>query len=142
MLGSPNAHLSESSRYRNTLRRIVLKLAITYDILPTALALEEVQCDDREVHGAGGHADVYCGNHRDLKVALKRLRVYISAPEVRKYLIKRVSLQFPFILLTFTDLLRHSHSTESRCCGRILSIQTSCLSLVLRRMSFLARSVW
>ncbi|TCD63488.1 hypothetical protein EIP91_005347 [Steccherinum ochraceum] len=89
MLGAPSADLTALSRYRNTLRRIILKLAITYDILPTALALEEVQCDDREVHGAGGHADVYCGTYQDRKVALKRLRVYISAPEVKKHLIKR-----------------------------------------------------
>lgn len=79
---------------RSKLRRISLKLVLQYDKMPAALFLKNVECPDRETRGAGGFADVYCGEYAGAKVALKCLRVYLMSSEVQKAKLKRVSHRF------------------------------------------------
>ncbi|TCD66394.1 hypothetical protein EIP91_001385 [Steccherinum ochraceum] len=72
--------------YRNKLRRLSLKLAVQYDILPSLLILRGVECEDlRKRRGAGGFADVYVGTYGGMKVALKCLRMYILAGSNQKF---------------------------------------------------------
>lgn len=81
--------------YRNQLRRLSLKVAITHSILPTTLILRGVQLSDTTQHGAGGFADVFCGTYQGYKVALKRLRVYIMSSDTQKQNLKKVSNYLP-----------------------------------------------
>ena len=80
--------------YRNQLRRLSLKVAITYDKFPTPLVLRGVQCDTTNQHGAGGFADVFCGTYNGEKVALKRLRVYLMMTDEQKTNLKKVRTGF------------------------------------------------
>ncbi|TCD67324.1 hypothetical protein EIP91_000245 [Steccherinum ochraceum] len=78
------------SLYRNKLRKLSLKLSITHNILPTTLILAGVECVGTISIGAGAFADVYIGTFRGEKVALKRLRVYVSTTESQKLAIKQL----------------------------------------------------
>ncbi|KAH8091683.1 kinase-like domain-containing protein [Cristinia sonorae] len=75
--------------YRNQLRRLSLKVAITYERFPTGLVLTAVRCDDQNQRGAGGFADVYCGTYNGAKVALKRLRTFIMRSESQRSNMKK-----------------------------------------------------
>ena len=77
--------------YRNTLRRLTLKVALNYNILPAALILEGVKVTDGSQHGAGGFADVFRGTYVGAPVAVKKLRVYIMSTESQKRDMKKVS---------------------------------------------------
>ncbi|TCD67147.1 hypothetical protein EIP91_000431 [Steccherinum ochraceum] len=70
--------------YRGRLRRLSLKIAVTFNILPGTLRLKGVQCGSREYHLAGAFADVFMGTYGELKVALKRVRVYIMTEDELK----------------------------------------------------------
>ncbi|THH19668.1 hypothetical protein EUX98_g8727 [Antrodiella citrinella] len=87
----PTAHTGGSPFfvYRNSLRKLCLKVAIRHDILPTALILKEVHVIEGIECGGGGFADVYCGTFRGEKVALKRLRIYLMSSQIQKQEIKK-----------------------------------------------------
>lgn len=74
----------QSYTARNKLRRFSLKVSLKYDKLPTALFLTGVVSTDTESRGIGGFADIYCGTYGEIIVAIKRLRVYVAAPETQK----------------------------------------------------------
>ena len=70
--------MDSTSNSRGRLRRLSLKLAVAYNILPTLLMFEGVKRTSVKPVGNGGFGDVYRGEYRGLKVALKGLRVYPS----------------------------------------------------------------
>ena len=77
--------------YRNRLRRVSLKLAIEYDILPSLLILRGVEChDQRTRHGTGAFADVFVGTYQGRKVALKCLRALLTIPAEERTSKKKV----------------------------------------------------
>ena len=51
-----------------------LKLVLRYNKLPTALILRGVRCTETELPIRGGFADVFIGEFRNKRVALKRVR--------------------------------------------------------------------
>ena len=75
--------------HRNKLRRFSLKVSLKYDILPGALFLKGVVSTDTESAAIGGFSDIYCGLYEGVVVAIKRLRVYIAAPETLKIKLKQ-----------------------------------------------------
>lgn len=86
------AESSQFAAYRNKLRRTTLKVAMQYEILPTALVLKGVQCIETELRGAGGFSDVFCGTYKGQPVALKRLRVFAMASASKKQHMKHVRI--------------------------------------------------
>ena len=61
-----------------------MKVSLKYDILPGSLFLKGVKLIETDSRGIGGFADVYYGSFEDKPVAIKRLRVYVAAPNSRK----------------------------------------------------------
>ncbi|KAH8102061.1 kinase-like domain-containing protein [Cristinia sonorae] len=88
VLDSPVLPTASSSTsfytYRNQLRRLSIKVANRYSVLPSSLLLKDIQCIDTKPHGVGGFAEVFCGTYKTSKVALKRLRVYTMMTETQK----------------------------------------------------------
>ncbi|TCD68025.1 hypothetical protein EIP91_011636 [Steccherinum ochraceum] len=79
--------------YEGKLLKLLLRLVLKYDTLPSSLVLKGVQCTDGESCGSGGFADVYYGEFDSEPVALKRLRVYASAPDSKKHELKQAFLR-------------------------------------------------
>ncbi|THH29171.1 hypothetical protein EUX98_g5016 [Antrodiella citrinella] len=77
------------SIYRNTLRKLSLKMALEYGILPQRFVLVGVERLDDVQRGAGGFADVFCGMYLGCKVALKKLRVYVMSSDSQKEDLKK-----------------------------------------------------
>lgn len=86
---------SQFQSYKNKLRKLTLKMAVSHSILPSTLVLRGVELVDGKQHGAGGFADVYWGNYRGYKVALKKLRVYIMATDTQKVNMRKVRIIDP-----------------------------------------------
>ncbi|TCD66172.1 hypothetical protein EIP91_001726 [Steccherinum ochraceum] len=83
------------SAYEDKLRSVSIRLSILHGILSTALFLSGATClDSNSLAGIGTFADVFVGTFRGEKVALKRLRVYMSGSQktVMKQLFFRESL--------------------------------------------------
>ena len=76
--------------YRNNLRKLSLKIVLKHGILPTALALRDVNLVDNRQRGVGGFADVFLGTYEEYRVAIKRLRVYIMSPESQRQTLRKV----------------------------------------------------
>ncbi|TCD62377.1 hypothetical protein EIP91_006959 [Steccherinum ochraceum] len=74
---------------RRKLLRACIKLAFQHDTLPHALILQGVECTDHEARGMGGFADVFDGRYQDMHVALKRFRVFKTAPKSYRDKIKQ-----------------------------------------------------
>ncbi|THH28969.1 hypothetical protein EUX98_g5212 [Antrodiella citrinella] len=72
-----------STAYQICLRRLSLKLAITYCVCPTGLKLEGVQRERRQPM-MGAFAQVFCGTYDDNIVAIKKVRVPHKATVVEK----------------------------------------------------------
>lgn len=68
----------------NQLQRLSLKVASGCSILPTDAVLTGVQFIDSHRPEIGGFANVYCGIHAGMKVALKILRVNQDFSEKKK----------------------------------------------------------
>ncbi|TCD61327.1 hypothetical protein EIP91_008588 [Steccherinum ochraceum] len=75
------------------LLRLLLKLVLRYDKLPTFLLLQGVRCLETESRGSGGFADVFYGEYESAPVALKRLRVYAAAPASQKAKLRQAFLR-------------------------------------------------
>ncbi len=75
---------------RTTLRRLSLKVSAASGLLPMSLVLDGVESSHQEYLGGGGFADIYSGTYKGEKVALKRLRVFLSSEESQKRKILRV----------------------------------------------------
>ncbi|KAH8100929.1 kinase-like domain-containing protein [Cristinia sonorae] len=71
------------------LRRILLKLSLHHNLLPSALTLPNVVCSTSESIGFGGFADVFCGTHQGRRVALKRLRVFLMSDPSKRQELRR-----------------------------------------------------
>lgn len=103
--------------YRNLLRRITLKLAVTYDLLPTALILKGVTCANGDQNSGGAFADIFIGSYEGMDVAVKRLRVYSMSSDSKKDKYKKVSTSCcvrPFVSSpnTLPDVLPRGHPVE------------------------------
>lgn len=84
----------------SALRRLLLKLAITHNILPTAFYLKDVSTDGQGTISVGAFADIYCGNWNGRAVALKLLRPAAdSSEEELERSKKRVCVLFLMCLL-------------------------------------------
>ncbi|THH17740.1 hypothetical protein EUX98_g9067 [Antrodiella citrinella] len=69
---------SVDANYRYGIRRLLVRLCVDSGILPPSLFLTSVKCTDTEPVGMGGYADIFCGTHAGGRVALKRLRTFLS----------------------------------------------------------------
>lgn len=76
---------------RDALRRLTMKLCFAHSIVPQALVLKGLVISDRDSIGGGGFADIYKGTYRQVPVALKRLRVFLTLEESRRESLRRVS---------------------------------------------------
>ena len=65
---------------------------LQYDLIPSSLRLEGVRCTDGESLGSGAFADVFCGEYRSERVALKRLRISAADSEEKKQKNKKVNV--------------------------------------------------
>ncbi|TCD65146.1 hypothetical protein EIP91_003039 [Steccherinum ochraceum] len=84
------------TQYRPSQRkllRLLLKLVLRYDKLPTFLLLRRVRLLETESRGSGGFADVFYGEYESEPVALKRLRLYATASVTEKERIRRAFLR-------------------------------------------------
>ncbi|KAJ3475947.1 hypothetical protein NLI96_g11493 [Meripilus lineatus] len=80
---------NSSPKYRAKrfdLRRLLIKLSKTAEIIPSGLFLDHVLCDDRETLQIGGYADIFRGTVHGRAIALKRLRVSMVLQQNRKYI--------------------------------------------------------
>ena len=64
----------------NALRRLLLKLVVNHNKLPSSFYLKDVIHDGSESTGAGAFADIFFGKWKGKPVALKRLRVEAKSP--------------------------------------------------------------
>ncbi|KAJ3485618.1 hypothetical protein NLI96_g4827 [Meripilus lineatus] len=74
---------------RDALRRLTMKLCFAHSIVPQALVLKGLVISDRDSIGGGGFADIYKGTYRQVPVALKRLRVFLTLEESRRESLRR-----------------------------------------------------
>ncbi|TCD61804.1 hypothetical protein EIP91_007890 [Steccherinum ochraceum] len=110
---------SGPSDYKSRVLRSLLKAVLRFDMLPSALLLKGVRCNDTESRGSGGFADVFYGEYSYTPVALKRLRAYAAAPASVKLKLRQafnreailwMNLSHPNILQFWgvsTDVFRH-----------------------------------
>lgn len=135
--------VAELAKYRNSLRKLTLKLALTHGILPVTLVLKGVRCQDTDMFGSGGFADVFIGTYRGQKVALKRLRVTMLAMSSQKQRIQQVSHPNVSGSPQLTSEYRaYNFSVVKRCYGKTWSTITYCRSLVFRTTSFRVPYAW
>ena len=104
--------------FRNKLRKLSLKHADKYNILPTTLFLRGVERPDNKQYGAGAFSNVYCGTYGGVKVALKQLRVYVMSPESEKQSVKRVRSRF-YDRCSLLMMCIFRHSIGNLFCGRL-----------------------
>ncbi|TCD69532.1 hypothetical protein EIP91_007155 [Steccherinum ochraceum] len=90
----PSASVQLAARRR--LRRLILKLSISSNKLPSALLLSGVQCSETSSRGVGGFADVFYGTFAKSTVAIKRLRTYTASTEAQKAKLKQAGLPTDF----------------------------------------------
>ena len=81
------------SRTHRQLRRLLLRLALEYDLLPNGVHVSGVTCANSESVMCGGFADIYKGEHKGKTVALKRLRVFQMMDPLRKQRVKKVCFE-------------------------------------------------
>ncbi|TCD61462.1 hypothetical protein EIP91_008397 [Steccherinum ochraceum] len=94
-----------SQTERDSIRRLMLKLALSTEKLPRSLFLRGVKCSETESHGAGSFADIFIGDFQGHKVALKKLRMFQMLHESQK---KRMRAAFCYESLIWKNL-RHEH---------------------------------
>ncbi len=75
---------------RSKIQQLILKLSKKWDLFPTSFLLRDVKCLEEEPRGVGGFANIYCGEYKGEKVALKCLRVYSTMEESERMRLKRV----------------------------------------------------
>jgi len=90
---------------RDTIRKLMLKLAMRSEKLPTSLFLKGVKCSETESYSVGSFADIYIGEYEGQKVALKRLRMFQMIHESKR---KRMREAFYYESLIWKNL-RHQH---------------------------------
>lgn len=126
------------------LRRLILKLAVSVNKLPSSFMLQDVQCPQPVSRGAGSFADVYCGTLGTAAVAIKRLRTHsatLAATEVEKIKLEQVCSSSSSlnngrdVYLSFRRTFVASQSF-----GRTSQIHTFCNSSAYLRMHSLGRS--
>ena len=93
------------------LRRLLLRLALEYDLLPRGIHVAGVSCANSESVMCGGFADIYRGEHKGKVVALKRLRVFQMMEPLRKQRVKKVSSESD-IRDVITDILARPSITR------------------------------
>ncbi|TCD61785.1 hypothetical protein EIP91_007939 [Steccherinum ochraceum] len=64
------------------LRRLLLRLALACDKLPTVLFISRVKCSPHSV-AMGGGADIFTGTYNEIAVALKRLRLFLMMEQAK-----------------------------------------------------------
>lgn len=71
--------------------RLLTRLCVAYDLFPEQLYIE-AQCENGGPVNGGSFADIYVGrSQKDRKVALKRLRIFLTTSDVGKAKLRRVS---------------------------------------------------
>lgn len=85
-----NASATDMSTTRRRLRRLLLRLALKYDQLPSGIHISGVTCACTESIVCGGFADIFKGVYKGEVVALKRLRVFQMMEPSRKARVKKV----------------------------------------------------
>lgn len=104
---SPDTRVTGVQPYatRTKLRRLTLKMAITYEMLPTSMFLKGVTCTSVDASSSGGFADVFCGMHGEMMVAIKRLRASLGATESDGYKLEQQCCRESILWKN----LRHKH---------------------------------
>ena len=90
-----------------TLRRLVLKLAVRTNMLPSSFMLQGVQCILSFDHYGGSFADVYRGTMGTTTVAVKRLRTYSTVQASTEK--QRIRLEQVYFPLTVSYSWRSDH---------------------------------
>ncbi|KAH8080681.1 kinase-like domain-containing protein [Cristinia sonorae] len=76
--GTANTTSPSDSSNRHRIRRLLVRLCLDSGILPPSLLLTGIKCEDTDPVGMGGYADIFRGTYEGGRVALKRLRVFLS----------------------------------------------------------------
>lgn len=79
---------------RKELRKLLFKLSLKSDLLPSSIFLEGVACEDRHNAIQGGFGQVHVGTHGQQKVALKQLYTACHVGAIKASITKKVSLEF------------------------------------------------
>ena len=87
------ASAAEISSTHRRLRRLLLRLALAYDLLPQGVRISGVERANPDTAMCGGFADIYRGEYKNQAVALKRLRVFQMMEPSRKQRVKKVSFK-------------------------------------------------
>ncbi|TCD71742.1 hypothetical protein EIP91_005508 [Steccherinum ochraceum] len=90
---------------RNKLLVLSWKLDLKHDSIPEDLFLHGVVCKDNESRSSWGISDIFRGEHRENKVALKRLRYHTKLPEAKKKELKQACYEESLLWRT----LVHKH---------------------------------
>ncbi|TCD63446.1 hypothetical protein EIP91_005387 [Steccherinum ochraceum] len=77
--------ISVENGNRYGLRRLLVRLCLDTSILPPSLFLTGIKCEDADPVGMGGYADIFRGTYGAGKVAMKRLRVFLSGTSPQSY---------------------------------------------------------
>lgn len=113
---------SKQRVFRSALRRTSMKLAEASDQLPSTLFLSGVELVHRDAVRGGAFADIFEGTYKGVKVALKRLRIFLQNTTTEHTRISRVISKctcVPLLLMTWPS----SCSARRRSCGNISAIQ-------------------
>lgn len=73
------------------LKRLFVKIAVTYRVLPTKFVLAGAKRIHREPLASGAFADVYCGTYRGSRVALKHIRLFSTESKSKRKSLEKVS---------------------------------------------------
>lgn len=76
---------SADMSHRYGIRRLLVRLCLDSGILPPSLFVAGIKCEDSDPVGMGGYADIFCGTYAGNRVALKRLRVFLSGLGPQSY---------------------------------------------------------
>ncbi len=74
------------------LRHMLVKLCQLTSFLPSSYILDDVQETDGDTLIGGGFADIICGEHQNRKVAIKRLRIFLSMSPQDVDVLKKVRI--------------------------------------------------
>ncbi|TCD66571.1 hypothetical protein EIP91_001239 [Steccherinum ochraceum] len=86
-------HLSQASVRKppnHRLRELAVKIALTYNVLPSSFLLLNTVLVDGEHRWMGGFSDIFYGEVDGMGVAIKRLRSFSSLPETKRAQFKKV----------------------------------------------------
>ena len=136
---------------RDKLRRLAVKLMVTWEIFPNALLLQDVSVHDSASAGSGAFATVYCGVHDGKMVALKKPHIRPPPAEdgdsdSKTRMIQNFKVRSQcFVAGTAVNLFSvhlPRHSIANRYSTKASNMTTFCHSLESLEMYSRAQFVW